>query len=135
MYVTQRPNDIVALDARTGRVFWIYRYPTSPGHRACCGSNNRGVAMLGDRLFMATLDAHVVAVDATTGGELWNVEVADMELAYAFTLAPLAIKDKVIVGTTGGDRGIRGFIAAFDAETGEEGVALPYHSRARRTGA
>ena len=120
MYVTQRPNDIVSLDARTGRVFWIYRYPTSSGQRACCGSNNRGVAMLGDRLFMATLDAHVVAVDATTGGELWNVEVADMELAYAFTLAPLAIKGKVIVGTSGGDRGIRGFIAAFDAETGEE---------------
>ena len=120
MYVTQRPNDIVALDARTGRVFWIYRYPTSPDQRACCGSNNRGVAMLGDKLFMSTLDAHVVAVDATTGGELWNVEVADMELAYAFTLAPLAIKDKVIVGTSGGDRGIRGFIAAFDAETGEE---------------
>ena len=120
MYLTQRPNDVVALDARTGRVFWIYRYPTSPGHRACCGSNNRGVAVLGDTLFMATLDAHVVAIDATTGGELWDIELADMDLAYAFTLAPLAIKDKVIVGSTGGDQGIRGFIAALDAETGEE---------------
>ena len=120
MYVTQRPNDIVALDARTGRVFWIYRYPTSPGQRSCCRSNNRGVAILGDTLFMATLDAHVVAIDATTGGELWNVEVADMDLAYAFTLAPLVVKDKVLVGTGGGDRGIRGFIVALDAETGEE---------------
>ena len=120
MYVTQRPNDVVALDARTGRVYWIYRYPTSPNHRACCGSNNRGVAVLGDKVFMATLDAHVVAIDATTGGELWNVELADMDLAYAFTLAPLAVKDRVIVGTTGGDRGIRGFIAALNAETGEE---------------
>ena len=120
MYLTQRPNDVVALDARTGRVFWIYRYPTSPEHRACCGSNNRGVAVLGNKVFMATLDAHVVAIDATTGGELWNVEVADLELAYAFTLAPLAIKDKVLVGSTGGDQGIRGFIAALDAETGEE---------------
>ena len=120
MYVTQRPNDIVALDARTGRVFWIYRYPTPPGQRACCGSNNRGVAMLGDKLFMATLDAHLVAIDRTTGGELWNLEVADMDLAYAFTLAPLAIKDKVIVGTSGGDLGIRGFIVAYDAATGEE---------------
>ena len=120
MYVTQRPNDIVALDARTGRVFWVYRYPTAPGQRSCCRSNNRGVAMLGDKLFMATLDAHVVAIDATTGGELWNVEVADMDLAYAFTLAPLAIKDTVLVGTGGGDSGIRGFITALDADTGEE---------------
>ena len=120
MYLTQRPNDIVALDARTGRVFWIYRYPTSPNHLACCGANNRGVAVLGDTVFMGTLDAHVVAVDATSGTELWDVEVADLALAYAFTLAPLAIKNKVLVGTTGGDQGIRGFIAALDAETGEE---------------
>ena len=120
MYVSQRPNDIVALDARTGRVFWIYSYPTPSDHRACCGSNNRGVAVLGDRVFMGTLDAHVVAIDASTGAELWDVEVADKHLAYSLTMAPLAVKDKVIVGTAGGDRGIRGFIAAYDAETGEE---------------
>ena len=120
MYVTQRPNDIVALDARTGRVFWIYSYPTPADHGACCGANNRGVAVLGERVFMATLDAHVVAIDVATGAELWDVEVADKRLQYAFTLAPLAIKDKVLVGTAGGDRGIRGFIAALDAATGEE---------------
>ena len=121
MYLTQRPNDVIALDARTGRVFWIYRYPTPSSHRACCGSNNRGVAILGDRLFMATLDAHVVALDAATGAELWNVEVADIEQGpYSFTLAPLAVKDKVIIGTGGGDLGVRGFIAALDADTGEE---------------
>ncbi len=120
MYLTQRPNDVVALDARTGRVFWVYRYSTSSSHRACCGSNNRGVAVLGDRVFLATLDAHVVAIDATTGTELWDVELADMELAYAVTLAPLVIKDRVIVGTSGGDRGIRGFVVALDADTGEE---------------
>ncbi|MYI74331.1 MAG: PQQ-dependent dehydrogenase, methanol/ethanol family [Acidobacteria bacterium] len=120
MYLTQRPNDVVALDARTGRVYWVYSYPTPPDHRACCGANNRGVAVLGDRVFMATLDAHVVALDAATGAELWNVEIADKNLAYAFTLAPLAVRDKVIVGSTGGDQGIRGFIAALDAETGEE---------------
>ncbi len=120
MYLTQRPNDIVALDARTGRVYWVYRHPTSPNHLACCGANNRGVAVLGDKVFMATLDAHVVAIDATTGAELWRVEVADMRLAYAFTLAPLAVEGKIIVGSTGGDQGIRGFIAALDAETGEE---------------
>ena len=120
MYLSQRPNDIVALDARTGRVYWIYRHPTSPDHLACCGANNRGVAVLGDKVYMATLDAHVVAIDATTGTELWRVEVADMRLAYAFTLAPLAVEGKIIVGSTGGDQGIRGFIAALDAETGEE---------------
>ena len=120
MYLSQRPNDIVALDARTGRVYWIYRHPTSPDHLACCGANNRGVAVLGDKVYMATLDAHVVAIDATTGTELWSVEVADMRLAYAFTLAPLAVEGKIIVGSTGGDQGIRGFIAALDAETGEE---------------
>ena len=126
MYLTQRPNDIVALDARTGRVFWVYRYATSPNHLACCGANNRGVAVLGKRVFMATLDAHVVALDAMTGAELWKTAVADMDLAYAFTLAPLAIKDKVLVGSTGGDQGIRGFVAALDAETGE--VAWRFHT-------
>ena len=120
MYVTQRPNDVVALDARTGRVFWIYRYPTPSDQTACCGSNNRGVAVMGNAVFLATLDAHLVAIDAVTGGELWNVEVADKASAYALTLAPLAVKDKVIVGTSGGDYGIRGFIAAYDTETGEE---------------
>ena len=120
MYLTQRPNDIVALDARTGRVFWVYSYPTPSDHRACCGSNNRGVAVLGDRLFMGTLDAHVVAIDAATGAQLWDVEVADKHLAYSFTLAPLAVKDMVVLGTAGGDRGIRGFILALDAATGEE---------------
>ena len=120
MYLTQRPNDVVALDARTGRVYWVYSYPTPSDHRACCGANNRGVAVLGDRVFMATLDAHVVALDAATGAELWDVELADKNLAYAFTLAPLAVKDKVVVGSTGGDQGIRGFIAALDAETGAE---------------
>ena len=96
MYLTQRPNDVVALDARTGRVFWIYRYPTPPNHNACCGSNNRGVAVLGDKVFIATLDAHLVAIDATTGSLVWDVEVADMALAYAFTLAPLAISSSQI---------------------------------------
>ena len=120
MYLTQRPNDVVAIDARTGRVFWIYRYPTPSNHNACCGSNNRGVAVFGDKVFMAMLDAHLVEIDATTGSLVWDVEVVDLTLAYAFTLASLVVKDQVVVGTAGGDRGIRGFIAAFDAETGDE---------------
>jgi alcohol dehydrogenase (cytochrome c) len=120
MYVTQRPNDVVALDAKTGRVFWIYRYTPSPDQRVCCGSNNRGVAILGDTLFMGTLDAHLIAIDAKSGRARWNNPVADVKLGYSITLAPLVVKDKVVVGVGGGEFGIRGFIAAFDARTGKE---------------
>jgi alcohol dehydrogenase (cytochrome c) len=120
MYVTQRPNDIVALDAKTGRAFWIYRYNTPADQRACCGSNNRGVAILGERVFMGTLDAHLVAVDAKTGRLLWNTEVADYKSGYSITHAPLVIKDKVLVGVGGGEYGIRGFIAAYDTASGKE---------------
>ena len=116
MYVTQRPNDVMAVDARTGRVFWQYRYTPAPEARVCCGANNRGVAILGDTLFMGTLDAHLVAIDAKNGRPLWNVVVADVKLAYSITMAPLIVKDKVIVGVGGGEFGIRGFIAAYDAK-------------------
>jgi alcohol dehydrogenase (cytochrome c) len=120
MYVTERPNDVLALDAKTGRVFWMYRYTPSPDARVCCGSNNRGVAVLGDRLYMGTLDAHVIAIDAKSGRALWNIALADVKLAYSITLTPLVVKDKVIVGVGGGEFGIRGFIAALDAQTGKE---------------
>ena len=120
MYLTMRPNDIVAVDAKSGRVFWQYRYTNSPDQRVCCGSNNRGVAILGDTLYMATLDAHLVAVDAKTGRLLWNVEAGDPKLGYSMTLSPLIVKDKVIVGVGGGEYGIRGFLAAHDAHTGKE---------------
>jgi len=120
MYITQAPSDAVALDARTGRVFWIYRYFPSQDVKPCCGSVNHGLAMLGDTLFLATLDAHLVALDAKTGRPLWNTPVANPNAGYAMTLAPLVVKDKVIVGVAGGEFGIRGFIAAYDARTGRE---------------
>ena len=120
MYVTQRPNDVLAVDAKTGRAFWQYRYTVSPDARVCCGANNRGVAMLGDTLFMGTLDAHLVAIDARSGRSLWNVAVADPALGYSITMAPLAVKDKILVGVGGGEYGIRGFIAAYDARSGKE---------------
>jgi alcohol dehydrogenase (cytochrome c) len=120
MYVTQRPNDVLAVDAKTGRVFWQYRHTVSPDARVCCGANNRGVAILGDRLFLGTLDGRLVAIDATTGQALWNVAVGDPKLGYSLTMAPLVVKDKVMVGVGGGEYGIRGFIAAFDAGTGKE---------------
>jgi len=120
MYVTERPNDVIALDAKTGRVFWLYRYTPSPDARVCCGANNRGVAILGDTLFMGTLDAHLIALDAKNGRPLWNIAVADVKLAYSITMAPLVVKDKVIIGVGGAEFGIRGFVAAYDAKTGKE---------------
>src|SRR5262245_60935259 len=109
MYVTQRPNDVMALDARTGRVFWQFRHTPSPDARVCCGANNRGVAILGDTLYMGTLDARLIALDARNGKPLWNIAVGDVKQAYSVTMAPLIIKDKVVVGVGGGEFGIRGF--------------------------
>jgi len=120
MYVSQPTNDVVALDARTGRVFWIYRHVFATGYNGCCGTNNRGLAILGDTLFMATSDARLVAIHTRTGRLLWGVPVADFKLSYAMTLAPLVVKDKVIVGAGNGDMGVRGFLAAYDANTGKE---------------
>ena len=120
MYITQAPSDALALDAKTGRVFWIYRYYPSPDVKPCCGSVNRGLAILGDTLFLATLDAHLVALDAKTGRPIWNTKVANANAGYAMTVAPLVVKDKVIVGVAGAEFGIRGFIAAYDVRTGRE---------------
>ncbi len=122
MYTVQAPNDLVALDAATGRVFWVYTYAPSPQARLCCGRVNRGVAILGDTVFMGTIDGHLLAIDAKTGGLVWNVTVAGAraDLGYGFTLAPLVVKDKVIVGSVGGEFGVRGFLAAIDARSGKE---------------
>src|SRR5262249_47318331 len=103
-----------------GRVFWIYRHLNSTDVRPCCGSVNRGLAILGDTLFLATLDAHLIALDSKTGRPVWDVKVANPASGYAMTLAPLVVKDKVIIGVGGGEFGIRGFIAAYDAKTGRE---------------
>src|SRR5262249_32285865 len=118
IYVTA-PEDIAyALDARTGRRLWTYTRALPEKIRACCGHTNRGFAILGTRLFLATLDAHVVALDSATGNVLGDVKAADYALGHAFTVAPLVVKDKVIVGVSGGEYGIRGFIDAYEAETG-----------------
>ena len=120
MYTVQAPNDIVALDAATGRVFWTYTYTPSTLARPCCGRVNRGVAIAGDTLFMGTIDARLIAVDAKNGKPLWNKEIGKPGQGYAITHAPLVIKDKVIVGVAGGEFGIRGFIAAYSVATGRE---------------
>ena len=120
MYVTQAPNDVVALDAATGEIKWLYSYSVSRDARPCCGRINRGLAILGNTLYMGTIDAHLVALDAHDGKLLWDTEVAKATSGYALTHAPLIVKDKVIMGVAGGEFGIRGFIAAFNASTGKE---------------
>ena len=120
MYLTEAPNTVVALDARTGRVFWIYEHVPSLESRPCCGRVNRGLAILGETLFMATIDAQLIAIDSVTGRPIWKTLVADPAIGYAMTLAPLVVKDKIVVGVAGGEYGIRGFIAAYYAETGDE---------------
>jgi alcohol dehydrogenase (cytochrome c) len=118
MYVTQPPNDVIALDTLTGRPFWTYRRLLPEKINTCCGRVNRGVALLNDRLYLGTVDAHLVALDAKTGALLWDVEVADYRTGYSITCAPLALKDKVIIGISGGEYGIRGFLDAYDAKSG-----------------
>jgi alcohol dehydrogenase (cytochrome c) len=120
MYLTQRPNDVLAVDAKTGRLFWVHKHAVSPDYKVCCGANNRGLAILGDTLFMGTLDAHLVAIDAKSGRLKWTVNVGEFAQGYSVSLAPLVIKDKVVIGVGGGEFGIRGFIAAFEAATGKE---------------
>ena len=120
MYLTEAPNTVVALDAKFGRVFWKYEYTPSVESRPCCGRVNRGLAILGNTLFMATIDAQLIAIDAITGQAIWQTAVSDPAAGYAMTLAPLVVEDKVVIGVAGGEYGIRGFIAAYEADTGEE---------------
>jgi len=118
MYITEPPSNVTALDARTGRPFWTYRRPQPPDSRLCCGLVNRGAAAIGDLIVVGTVDAHLVALDARTGAVRWDRVVEDYRQGYSITAAPLAVKDKIIVGVAGGELGIRGFVDAYDAATG-----------------
>jgi alcohol dehydrogenase (cytochrome c) len=119
LYVTGPQNMAWALDARTGRQIWRYRRELPADLTACCGLVNRGFAMLGDRLFMVTLDAHLLALDMRTGAIVWDATLEQYKNGYAATIAPIIARDKVIVGVAGGEFGIRGFIDAYDAQTGK----------------
>ncbi|MBT6532445.1 MAG: PQQ-binding-like beta-propeller repeat protein, partial [Marinovum sp.] len=120
MYVTTSYNHVYALDAETGAQIWHYKQKLGPITVYCCGPNNRGVAVTGDKVFMATLDAKMVALDAKTGRLIWETELADPELGYSETMSPTVVGNKVLIGTNGGEYGIRGFVKALDTETGEE---------------
>jgi alcohol dehydrogenase (cytochrome c) len=120
MYTVQSPNDVIALNAATGKTLWTYTYRPDPDARNCCGKLTRGLAIQGDTIFLASFDAHMIAIDAKTGKEIWNTVGGDPKRGEAFTHAPLVVKDKVIAGTAGGEFGVRGFIAAWDVNTGKE---------------
>ena len=120
MYLTSA-NDVFALDARSGRQIWHYRRPVSSGLLDDAAAHkNRGVAVWQNSVFIQTDDAHLLSLDARSGGLLWDVEYADKTKHYGATGAPLAVKEEVIVGTSGGDSGVRGFLAAYDAATGKK---------------
>jgi alcohol dehydrogenase (cytochrome c) len=119
MYTTQSPNDVIALDAATGKTIWQYSHKPEDGVRTPW-KLTRGLAILGDKLFLAGLDAKLIALEAKTGRELWANKIADHKLQYSMTVAPIVVKDKVIAGVAGGEYGIRGFLAAYDANTGKE---------------
>jgi alcohol dehydrogenase (cytochrome c) len=120
LYVTGPENTAWAIDARSGRQLWSYRRSLPDGLNICCGRVNRGFAVLGTKLYMSTLDAHLVALDMKTGSVLWDVVIDDYKRGYSATAAPLVVKDKIVVGIAGAENGIRGFIDAFDAETGKK---------------
>lgn len=119
MYITSS-NHVFALDARTGRTLWHYARPVSSGLLDDAAAHkSRGVAVWHDFVYSETDDAHLLCLDARSGGLRWDVEYADKTKHYGATSAPLVVKDLVIVGTSGGDSGVRGFLAAYDAATGK----------------
>ena len=120
MYTVQGINDVFALDAATGKTIWRYLYKPDPIAHNCCGQLTRGLAIAGDKIFLATLDANMIAINAKTGKEVWKTNVVDPKQRYSMTHAPLVVKDKVIAGVAGGEYGIRGFLAAWDINTGKE---------------
>ena len=144
MFLTTSFNHVYAIDAATGEEFWHYKHKLGPIVTVCCGNNNRGVAIEGGKLFMGTIDAKLVALDAKTGKLLWETQIADPEKGYSETMAPAVVDGKVLIGTNGGEYGVRGFVKAFNSadgkllwtfysipETGHEGVWDPKDATGR----
>ena len=119
MFVTTPEDRVIAVNARTGEQMWLYarQFPEDMAHPH---RTNRGVGLYGDKVFYTTHDAFTVALDARSGEVVWETVVADYRSGYYMTMAPLVASGKVLVGASGGERGIRGFVAALDPETGEE---------------
>jgi alcohol dehydrogenase (cytochrome c) len=120
MYITTGgPTQLWALDARTGQQYWFYQAQVVQDVPACCDWVNRGAAIADGKVFFASLDAELIALDAQTSRPVWRQRVADPRDGYTMTLAPLVVKDKVIVGVSGGEYGVRGYVDAYDMRTGQ----------------
>ena len=119
MYVTTSFDHLYALNAQTGEQLWHYKHEMGPITVYCCGPNNRGAAVYGDKVYLATLDAKLDAIDAKTGKMVWSQQIADPSLGYSETMAPTAVDGKILIGTNGGEYGIRGFVKAYDANDGK----------------
>jgi len=119
MFVTTSYNHVYAINAVTGEQYWHYKHKIGPVSTYCCGPNNKGVAVSEGKVFMGTLDAKLVALDAKTGKQLWETQIADPELGYSETMAPAVVDGKVLIGTNGGEYGVRGFVKAYDANSGK----------------
>ena len=118
MFVSTPYSQVIALNAATGDLLWRYKRPLPEGFSAL-HNTSRGVALYGDKVFLPALDAVLVALDAKTGKVAWEANVEDWKDGYYMTMAPLIVKGKVLVGVAGGEFGVRGFVEAFDAETGK----------------
>ena len=118
MYVTTSFDHLYAINAKTGEQLWHYKHEMGPITVYCCGPNNRGAAVYGDKVYLATLDAKLDAIDAKTGKLAWSQQIADPSLGYSETMAPTAVDGKILIGTNGGEYGIRGFVKAYDAKDG-----------------
>ncbi|MBI2151007.1 MAG: PQQ-binding-like beta-propeller repeat protein, partial [Acidobacteria bacterium] len=119
MFVATPSNQVIAIEAKTGRILWRFRRP-SPAGAIVPHQTTRGLALYGDKVYFAAGEAVLVAINAKSGKEVWAATVAENRNGYYITMAPLVADGKVLVGASGGERGIRGFIAAFDPETGKE---------------
>jgi alcohol dehydrogenase (cytochrome c) len=119
MYLTTSFNHLYALNAKTGEQYWHYTHKMGPITTACCGANNRGVAIYKDKVYMGTLDSKLVALDTKTGSLVWQTDIADPKLGYSETMAPTAVAGKILIGISGGEYGIRGFVRAYDADSGK----------------
>jgi PQQ-dependent dehydrogenase (methanol/ethanol family) len=118
MYVTAPNNHLFALDAATGKEMWHYEHKLGTTI-LCCGNNNRGVAVGTDYVYMATLDAMLVAIDKKTGKKKWDAQIADPEFGYSESVAPTIFEDTVVLGISGAEYGIRGFVSAYNKDTGD----------------
>ncbi|MFQ5659886.1 MAG: pyrroloquinoline quinone-dependent dehydrogenase [Gammaproteobacteria bacterium] len=131
MYATTAFNHVYAIDAATGQQLWHHKHEMGPVTTYCCGPNNRGVFPYGNNVYMGTLDSKLVALDAKTGDVVWESQIADPELGYSETMAPTVVDGKILIGTNGGEYGIRGFVKAFDAASGK--LLWTFHTTAEKS--